>query len=673
MRVDESHSSTDENIFPCQTGRIDMNLRLLREFSMKIDHIEVENFKCFEKLKFSFDNLSVFVGENNSGKSAIFAAIDRFFGCSNKYSSVTIDDFHINSDGEKSNNLKIILRFSDLSEDAISTFSEYTSSNTVTFKLESVRTEEAIKTTMSGVRSGMTEFSDAFSYSKETPISKFNDEYVRLHKIHNDLPSPKEARNKDLKITALREYEVARPNQCVDIVSNDEAYGTVGPVPKLKQYIKWIFIPAVKDASDEANEGRNVLTELVSFAARRKTNFDERIHEIQKKVAQELVELQEDQQSTLDTITDELNINFQQISMGKERVELNWEHNVKDLRVEPPRAAAKIISGQHKGSIGLFGHGLQRNYLVSLFKVIASMQTTEKDDLTLIVGFEEPELYQHPPQARLMSRYLMKLSTVDQVFVTTHSSMFIHADFFGKLHRVINENGKTKIISVTLTEFMRRMNAVFDIPSENISSTLASLYTLINLSITEIFFSKFVVLVEGLEDIGYLEAITDHYDKRSNILELGINFIPVHGKNDLILVIELCKAFQIGYFVMFDGDIKHSESDKATKDNTAKTNKRLFNQLNIENNSGYLENSLLGANFQVWADNIKTDIISAYPCFESDLEEATVIYQAKHKNPKLVYHACKQQLKKNEVDCLSALLERIIECASKLGDTNAVS
>ena len=640
---------------------------------MKIDYIEVENFKCFEKLHFSFDNLSVFVGENNSGKSAIFAAIDRFFESTNKYSPITQDDFYVNNDGKKSESLKITLGFSNLSEDAITTFTEYTSVNKVTFKLESVRTGDVIKTTMSGIRAGMIVFSDAFSYSKETPVSKFNDEYKRLHSIYPELPSPKEAKNKELKITALREYETSRPAQCVDIESNDEAYGTVGPIPKLRKYVKWIFIPAVKDASDEANEGRNILSELVSFAARRKTNFDDRIAEIQEKVAKELVELQENQQSTLDDITSELNVNFRQISMGKERVEISWEHNSKDLKVEPPKAAAKIISGQHKGSIGLFGHGLQRNYLVSLFKVIASMQSLEGDDLTLIVGFEEPELYQHPPQARLMSRYLQELSKADQVLITTHSSMFIHADFFGKLHRVVNIHGKTNIISVTLEEFTKQMNAVFNIPNENISSTIASLYTLINLSITEIFFSRFVVLVEGLEDIGYLEAITDHFEKRSNVLELGINYIPVHGKNDLIPVIELCKAFKIDYFVMFDGDNKHLNLDDEKKNSTAKTNKRLFNQLKIDNDSGYLKSSILGDNFQVWADNIKSDLISSSPCFKDDLEEAAKIYQSKHKNPKLVYHACKQQLKKNEVSCLESLLDQIIKCANLSGENNASS
>jgi len=604
---------------------------------MKIDYIEVENFKCFEKLHFSFDNLSVFVGENNSGKSAIFAAIDRFFESTNKYSPITQDDFYVNNDGKKSESLKITLGFSNLSEDAITTFTEYTSVNKVTFKLESVRTGDVIKTTMSGIRAGMIVFSDAFSYSKETPVSKFNDEYKRLHSIYPELPSPKEAKNKELKITALREYETSRPAQCV------------------------------------TNEGRNILSELVSFAARRKTNFDDRIAEIQEKVAKELVELQENQQSTLDDITSELNVNFRQISMGKERVEISWEHNSKDLKVEPPKAAAKIISGQHKGSIGLFGHGLQRNYLVSLFKVIASMQSLEGDDLTLIVGFEEPELYQHPPQARLMSRYLQELSKADQVLITTHSSMFIHADFFGKLHRVVNIHGKTNIISVTLEEFTKQMNAVFNIPNENISSTIASLYTLINLSITEIFFSRFVVLVEGLEDIGYLEAITDHFEKRSNVLELGINYIPVHGKNDLIPVIELCKAFKIDYFVMFDGDNKHLNLDDEKKNSTAKTNKRLFNQLKIDNDSGYLKSSILGDNFQVWADNIKSDLISSSPCFKDDLEEAAKIYQSKHKNPKLVYHACKQQLKKNEVSCLESLLDQIIKCANLSGENNASS
>jgi len=44
------------------------------------------------------------------------------------------------------------------------------------------------------------------------------------------------------------------------------------------------------------------------------------------------------------------------------------------------------------------GHGLQRSYLLALLQELAGSEAPNAP--TLILGCEEPELYQHPPQAR---------------------------------------------------------------------------------------------------------------------------------------------------------------------------------------------------------------------------------------------------------------------------------
>jgi len=630
---------------------------------MRIKNISIKNYKCFENLDFDFENLAVFVGENNCGKSALLSAIDDFFNSSGKRTPISNDDFYINPKGERAKKLSITMEFSNLSENAISEFKEYTVTPSVTFKLTCTSDGTRVTSKITGIRMGMTDFAKAFELSKNPPVSNFNAEYERLANIY-EIPSSKEAKNKDSKLDSLREYESSNITKCVKIESNDEAYGTVGPNPRISKYIQWILIPAVKDASDEEKEGKNILTELISFAARKKTNFDQRMEDIEASVSKELDGLQKDQHNALQELTGQLNTEFQQISMGAEKIALKWEHDSTALNISPPKAAANIVSGAHSGPVRMFGHGLQRNYLVAIFKALSKMSGEDEDATNLILAFEEPELYQHPPQARLLSQYLRQLSQFEQVLITTHSPAFIHPDFFGKLFRVEKSSGCAKIHGCTLAEFTSRMSTIFDQEKESISSTASSLYTLIHLYITEIFFSKYVVIVEGLEDTGYIEGIIDSTNSREEILKLGVNIIPVLGKNEITPVIELCKAYNIPHYVLYDSDSSHKDKKKSTAENTAKTNGRVFNQLEIENPDGYLTENIEGENYTVWQEDIRTAVLAATPSFEKHLTEAEAIYKCGWKNPKLVYSAVRQCAEHEKMEPLLSMIANILKHAN---------
>jgi hypothetical protein len=68
----------------------------------------------------------------------------------------------------------------------------------------------------------------------------------------------------------------------------------------------------------------------------------------------------------------------------------------------------KAQEGKFKGSLTRFGHGLQRSFLLAILQELASIEASSEEDnksqnRTLIFGCEEPELYQHPPQARHLS------------------------------------------------------------------------------------------------------------------------------------------------------------------------------------------------------------------------------------------------------------------------------
>lgn len=93
---------------------------------MKIDQIVLSNFKCFadEPTVVSFESdLTCFVGNNGSGKTALIVALKRLFGSSKEDRTVTRDDFYLAPDEDyKSINgrelyVEVIFSFPELKGD----------------------------------------------------------------------------------------------------------------------------------------------------------------------------------------------------------------------------------------------------------------------------------------------------------------------------------------------------------------------------------------------------------------------------------------------------------------------------------------------------------------------------------------------------------------------------
>lgn len=101
---------------------------------MYLSSIEINNFRCFgTKQTVEFHKgLNVLVGENDSGKSAILDAIRIVLGTTDQsWCRIDLSDFH---NEDPSSEIKIVCKFSDLSEDEKSAFLECLSYETQTDK-----------------------------------------------------------------------------------------------------------------------------------------------------------------------------------------------------------------------------------------------------------------------------------------------------------------------------------------------------------------------------------------------------------------------------------------------------------------------------------------------------------------------------------------------------------
>lgn len=101
---------------------------------MYIKSLEIENFRCFgSKQVIEFHKgLNVLVGENDSGKSAILDAIRIVLGTTDQsWYKIELSDFY---NENQNNEIKIVCKFFDLSEDEKSAFLECLSYDTITDK-----------------------------------------------------------------------------------------------------------------------------------------------------------------------------------------------------------------------------------------------------------------------------------------------------------------------------------------------------------------------------------------------------------------------------------------------------------------------------------------------------------------------------------------------------------
>ncbi|WP_030617910.1 AAA family ATPase [Streptomyces fulvoviolaceus] len=76
------------------------------------------------------------------------------------------------------------------------------------------------------------------------------------------------------------------------------------------------------------------------------------------------------------------------------------------------------------------GHGFQRALIVAALKVLADRRRPVDGMRTLCLAIEEPELFQHPPQARAFAKVLRELVATSpqgrtQVIYATHNPFFV--------------------------------------------------------------------------------------------------------------------------------------------------------------------------------------------------------------------------------------------------------
>ncbi|MHB8834935.1 MAG: ATP-dependent nuclease [Candidatus Methylomirabilia bacterium] len=590
---------------------------------MQIKSIRIENFRSFEDETIALNRYSCFVGPNGSGKSTVLAALNVFFreqaSSSTDIAKLVDEDYFGKRTAQP---VRITLVFHGFSARAEDELKAYLRQGELVVTAEAIFDDGAGcgKVRHFGQRLGMAEFRRFFDAEKtQAKAPELKAIYDAIRESHPGLPNPS---SKDNKIAALRDYEAAHPEDCVLIPSEDNFYG-VNSTGKLAAFVQWVYVPAVKDAGEEGQESKDTaLGKLVARAVRMRTNFDAELGVLKAETLTKYRELLAKNQEGLKGISEALQRRLETWAHPDVKLGMEWLSDPsKSVVLQVPVAGIKTGEGDFLGSLSRMGHGLQRSYLLALLQELAGSDAPEAP--TLILGCEEPELYQHPPQARHLADVFNELATSNnQILVTTHSPLFVSGDGFEnvRLVRRPHPNAGSTVRHVTFEDLCARIRtAKGEDLLRSTEGLVAKIHQALLPGISEMFFARIPILVEGLEDVAYIATQLHLSGRWSDFRRLGCHLIPVNGKEKLLQPLAIAAELNMPAFVVFDadGDEKNPERRKMhERDNSA-----LFALLELGSESFPAENCF-GSNHVVWqtkiADAVKGDFGAAYTtCAES--------------------------------------------------------
>ena len=638
---------------------------------MRLKKIHMKNFRAFHDCEVEFDDYTVLVGANGAGKSTILYALNILFreteNSNTDVSLLSEEDFH---NRNTSMPIEITVTFGDLSTAAQETFAEYVRQGLLIITAKATFDEDtgAANVEQFGQRMVMDEFKNYFERDNDgASASELKTIYKEIRESFPDLP--KVTVKADMR-NALRDYEANHPEKCVLVPSKDQFYGFSRGSNRLAEHIQWVYIPAIKDATEEQVEAKNTaLGKILSRTVRAKVKFDDAIKDLQKETLDRYREILGAQQSALDDISKSLSKRLGQWAHPNATARVEWsEDEKKSVQVQDPSARIVASEGSFEGDLARFGHGLQRSYLLALLQELASVD--DVDAPKLILGCEEPELYQHPPQSRHLASVLQGLSQRNsQIIVTTHSPYFVSGKYFDNVRRVFKNTKKncSEVFRVFSDDVALRVAEVTGEDQKTTDIQQVNMHQALQPSLNEMFFTSKLILVEGLEDVAYITSwmfLTNRWEK---FRRSGCHVVPVNGKSSLIEVLIIAQKLEIPVFVIFDADSNMKEKEYHRKHHE-RDNKALLTLLGEDASNCFPNTTIWSENCAVWSHNIGDTIKNEVtePVWDKTLNQvarslglATPDKSLKKKTMHIGEHL---NVLKSEVDipCLDKLCDQIL-------------
>ena len=524
---------------------------------MKLHSLQIDGFKRIRSTKILFGDATFLIGPNNAGKSTVLKAIEWLLSAkksipSSEYFSV-IDD----ETGETKpavDTITLEAEFRNLPIEAIEwrgfkgrIFSYPTddvsdSGLSVTYKktytlgkdvvIEFRSKERAIKPEFASYKTGQD------LIDKGAPAAEVLDLFPDLAA---KIGASKAAQEKLDQIDAIW-----------DTKDSETWFQNPGGIPGvvLKMLPRFLLIPADTSVSEIEGTSAGVLGKTLNELfedVRGTSNNYAQAQEYLNKLAQELDP--EDSGSEFGKMITELNAVLASVFPDSQ---LHATASLSDPKTALKPTFNVEMSSNVRTPVSHQGSGMIRAAAFGMLRFRQKWLSKREDDhvRSLIVCFEEPEIYLHPSAANQMRDTIYELSGHEsQIVATTHSPFII--DLARKPKQILNSL-RCDVAGVTASPF--NVTDAF-LALENDAKAHVKMLLRVDDHVARVFFTKHIIIIEGdTEEVVIKETLKRLPKERYLKIVSDFEIVKARGKASIIGLVKYLVAMGITPIVVHDRD-----------------------------------------------------------------------------------------------------------------------
>ncbi|HWO65947.1 MAG TPA: AAA family ATPase, partial [Umezawaea sp.] len=486
---------------------------------MRISRVRIKNFRCLEDVEVHFDDVTTLIGPNGVGKSTVLRALDWFFN-GTKASNLTEED---RTHGGVTARLSVEVEFDRLTVEDRATLGNHVSVDSdkcVIWKF----CEQDGSEMMSGNARTYSGFAPIRQASNATEMKQL---YLEARLADPTLGLPAWS-SKPAGEQALKTWELENPERLENsTVTVTNLFGFAGQAV-MSGLFDFVFVSADMRASEESRDGRTALIGRILERTVDRSAADDDIRALALSVEEQQEEIFERNfKEQLLELSTALTSAVAQYTVGRTvRIQASKQE------IKPPRTQfdLSIMDSTIDTPIEKQGHGFQRTLLVSALQLLAERGSAGTGNGAICLAIEEPELFQHPVQARSFASVLRRLAENRtqnfQVTYATHSPHFIDAGKFHEVRRITRATwapeGCAPAVSVGST-------SIADVElrlAGYVKSVKAQLDGVAASRLSEALFSSAALLVEGPTEKAVIEGLAEKASLTS-LLSRGITVVDV--------------------------------------------------------------------------------------------------------------------------------------------------
>jgi len=379
---------------------------------MKIEKLVLENFRSYkEEITINFNDLNVFVGRNDIGKSTLLEALDIFFNENKGVVKIDKDDINKQSADEGNTEIKISVVFGNLPNELT-----IDATNPTTLEAEYLLNSESKLEIIKKYPNAGKEKVYVKAYHPTNPscsdlLLKKQGELRRL--LTDDMVCEDQTKNAEIRRAIWEHYSENLELDDVEIeLAKIDAKNTW---EQLKIYLPiYALFQSDRKNSDGDSEIQNPMKLAVQEILKDRTLMAS-LNQVASEVETKLNDVAGKTLEKLNEMNPEIAQSLTPVIPSTES--LKWVDVFKNVS----------ISSDDDIPINKRGSGVKRLVLLNFFRAEAERRKLEDNVADIIYAIEEPETSQHPSHQKKLIEAFKALSESDntQILLTTHSPSIV--------------------------------------------------------------------------------------------------------------------------------------------------------------------------------------------------------------------------------------------------------